>query len=209
MHSAFVMVEGKRIGKSEGNAIRLYQLEERGIPALAYRYLAQTTHYRQPMNFTWEAAEAAKTARERALRFFADISSGPIAHIIGKIDQNYRTAFQAAIDDDLNMPEAIALMWNLIKDEKVPPADKRETLLDFDRVLGIGFLPLLYRSDSPERLEVVAHADLPQEIDLLITEREEARKSGLWERADELRQKLRGEGYSVEDTKEGPIVRRL
>ncbi|MBI3574012.1 cysteine--tRNA ligase [Candidatus Kaiserbacteria bacterium] len=202
IHGAFITIEGKRIGKSEGNAIRLYQLEERGISALAYRYLLLTAHYRQPMNFAWSAAEAAQTALQRAQRFFTDLKGE------GKINQEYRTQFKAAINDDLNMPEAIAVMWNLIKDEAVPAGDKRETLMDFDRVLGIGFAPLLYRRDAAEKLSVISVSDLPANVKSLISERQAARASGNWERADELRRAVVEEGFSVEDTPEGPVVRK-
>ncbi|MDO8523781.1 MAG: cysteine--tRNA ligase [bacterium] len=202
MHGAFLTIEGKRIGKSEGNAIRLYQLEERGVSALAYRYLLLTVHYRQPMNFTWSAAEAAQTALKRAQRFFTDLKGS------GKINQEYRVKFEAAIHDDVNMPEALAVMWDLIKDEAVPAGDKRETLLDFDRVFGIGFMPLLYRSAASERISVISLSDLSPEVEALISEREIARKNGQWHRADELRESLRALGFSVEDTTEGPIVRK-
>ncbi|MDE2079426.1 MAG: cysteine--tRNA ligase [Patescibacteria group bacterium] len=208
MHGAFITVEGKRIGKSEGNAIRLYQLEERGVSALAYRYLCLTAHYRQTMNFTWESAESAQTALKRAQRFYADLSSGPHAARPGKISEKYRAAFEAAIDDDLNTPAAIAVMWDLIKDDAVPPSDKRETLLDFDRVLGIGFRPLQYRSDAAERLAVVSGSDVPGDVQTLLDEREAARTAGEWAKADELREKIYAEGFSVEDTESGPVLRR-
>ncbi len=208
MHGAFMTIEGKRIGKSEGNAIRLYQLEERGVSALAYRYLLLTVHYRQPMNFTWDAAEAAQTALKRAQRFFADLPAQAGLKDEGRINQEYRLKFGAAIHDDLNTPEALAVMWNLFKDESVSPGDKRETLLDFDRVFGIGFMPLLYRSGAAERVSVVSLSDLPPEVETLISERDIARKNGEWQRADKLRESLRALGFLVEDTTEGPMVRK-
>ncbi|MEK9177422.1 MAG: cysteine--tRNA ligase, partial [Patescibacteria group bacterium] len=94
LHGAFLTVEGKRIGKSEGNAIRLYQLEERGIPPLAYRYLILTGHYRQTMNFTWDAAGAAKAARERALRAYLDLSPARGGSVVAA----YRARFGADPD---------------------------------------------------------------------------------------------------------------
>ena len=208
MHGAFITIEGKRIGKSEGNAIRLYQLEERGISALAYRYLVLTAHYRQTMNFTWAAAEGAQTTLQRAQRFFADISTGSAASVRGAISEKYRAAFLVAIDDDLNTPAALAVMWDLIKDDTIRPADKRETLLDFDRVFGIGFRPLLYRSDAAERIAVVAGSDVPGSVESLLKERESARTAGDWAKADELREKIHQEGFTVEDTAEGPVLRR-
>jgi cysteinyl-tRNA synthetase len=203
MHSAFITIEGKRIGKSEGNAIRLYQLEARGISALAYRYLLLTTHYRQTMNFTWAAAEAAQTTLKRAHRFAAEAKG------MGRVHPDYRSAFQKAIYDDLNTPEAVALMWKLIGDDEVSPEDKKATLMDFDRVLGIGFLPLLHGQASPKGISVIAVSDLPPAASGLVAEREEARKEGDFRKADELREELKTQGYAVEDTKEGPVVRGL
>ena len=112
------------------------------------------------------------------------------------------------MNDDLNTPEAIAIMWNLIKDEKIAPGDKRATLLDFDRVLGIGFLPLLYRHETTEKVQVLSLSDLPSDVEVLLAEREKARKGGEWAKADELRDALRAKGFSVEDSKDGPVVRR-
>ncbi len=202
MHGAFITIEGKRIGKSEGNAIRLYQLEERGISALAYRYLLLTAHYRQTMNFTWAAAGGAQTALQRAHRFFADLKGE------GAVNQEYRLKFETAINDDLNTSEAIAVMWNLIKDEQVSPGDKRATLLDFDRVLGIGFRPPLYRRETAEKVHVLSTADLTPEAEAVLAEREAAREAGEWGKADELRETLRRQGFSIEDSPDGPVVRK-
>lgn len=202
VHGAFITVEGKRIGKSEGNTIRLYQMKERGISPLAYRYLVLMTHYRSPMNFTWSALEGSQTTLHRALRIFADLPKSG-----GKIISEYRTRFEAAVNDDLNTPEALAVMWELLRDEKINPSDKRETLLDFDRVLGIGFGIYSHSSES-EKLAVVAETDLPEEVAKLVEERETARKAGDFGRADILRDELKEKGFSVEDAKDGPKVRR-
>jgi cysteinyl-tRNA synthetase len=200
LHGAFIGVEGKRIGKSEGNAIRLYQLKEHGVSPLAYRYLILMTHYRQPANFTWNAVEGAQTTLYRALRIFADLPEG------GNILPEYRERFENAMYDDLNTPEAVAVMWELLRDESVLPEDKRTTLASFDRVLGLGF------GTSPrggmEKLAVIAENELPQETADLVRKREEARKAGDWAEADRLRGEIQAHGYSVEDKKDGPEVRK-
>lgn len=200
MHGEFITIEGKRIGKSEGNAIRLYQLRERDVSPLAYRYLLLSVHYRSVLNFTWEAVTAAQTALQRARRAFADMPLG------GRISRPYQAKFEAAINDDLNTAAAIAVMWELIRDEAVPPADKRKTLLDFDRVLALGF-----GSESEgdtSKLAVTPVSELPIEISALVEEREKARESKDWARADELRAELQAKGYMVEDAPEGPVVRK-
>lgn len=202
LHGEFISVDGRRIGKSEGNAIRLYQLIERGISPLAYRYLLLGTHYRQQMNFTWGSLEAAHTTLYRALRMFADLPDG------GSVDGKYRARFEALIDDDANTPEALALLWELLKDDSIPPGNKRATILDFDRVLGLGFGQSLHRG-AFEKLSPIKQNELPETVAALVRAREEARQGKQWAEADRLREELSSEGFSVEDTKEGPRVHRI
>ena len=196
MHGAFITIEGKRIGKSEGNAIRLYQLTERGMHPLSYRYLLLTAHYRQTMNFTWEALEAAQTARERLLRVFADLPLG------GLINSAYRSRFEAAIYDDLNTAEAIAVLWELVKDEKISLGEKRATLADFDRVLGIGL------GQAPEGGEEVMVSVLSEEVQALVERRVHARKENRFADADALRHELKQRGFEVDDTVAGQVLRK-
>jgi len=200
LHGAFATFEGKRIGKSEGNAIRLYQLKERGISPTAYRYLVLTSHYRSPMNFTWEALEAAQTALYRALRAFADFLEG------GHIHAGYRDRFEMALKDDLDTPQAVSVMWELLRDETVSDADKRETLLTFDRVLSFGFGS---PSELAEKISVVSVEDIPSDVAELISLREAARVRKDWSEADRLREGITAKGYTVEDAKDGPKVRKV
>lgn len=200
MHGAFITVEGKRIGKSEGNAIRLYQLKERGISPAAYRYLVLTSHYRSPMNFTWESLEAAQTALYRAQRAFADFPEG------GHIHAPSRERFDAAVKDDLNTAEAISVMWDILKDDAISASDKRATLADFDRVLGLGLGGF---ASAGGKLAVLEEEDIPDDAAELVSLREEARKAGNWEEADRLRESLKALGFSVEDTKNGAEIRRI
>lgn len=200
LHGAFATLEGKRIGKSEGNAIRLYQLRERGISPLAYRYLILTSHYRSPINFTWEALEAAQTALYRAQRVFADYPKG------GRTVLSYRKRFETALKDDLNTAEALSVMWDLIKDDAVSPADRRETLLDFDRILAVGFSEL--EAGESGKLSVTPEEDLPEDVVRLVAERETARGEKRFADADRLRATIKEKGYSVEDHAEGPRVRK-
>ncbi len=202
MHGAFVAIEKKRIGKSEGNAVRLYQLREHGIVPLAYRYLLLTAHYRQTMNFTWEAVEAAQTALQKVQRIFADLPSD------GLLSVEYRAKFEAAINDDLDMPRAIALMWELLKDDSISPEMKQATLLDFDRVFGFG-LGAALSSSAAEKLVVVLINDLPAEIETLVAERETARVEKNWPRADELRTAIQEKGFVLEDGPQGLLIRKV
>lgn len=200
MHGAFITIEGKRIGKSEGNAIRLHQLRERDVSPAAYRYLLLTAHYRSLMNFTWDAVVAAKTALQRAQRMFADMPKG------GSVVEAYRVRFEQALNDDLDTPKAVALLWELLKDEGVTAKDKRATILDFDTVLGLGFGK---NKEAGERIPVATPDDMTPEIAALLDERESARSARNWTRADEIRILLEKQGYIVEDTSEGAVVRKV
>jgi len=206
LHGAFITVEGKRIGKSEGNAIRLHQLEERGISPAAYRYLILTGHYRQTMNFTWEAVSAAKATLQKAMRVYLDLATEKGGAGPGAVNASYRHRFETVIDDDLNTAEAIAIMWGLLKDEKVSPADRRATLEDYDRVLGFGFASST--SALAGKIAVVSYTDLPEDIRVAVEAREKARKTKHWQDADLIRDEVLRKGFTIEDTKDGPSVRR-
>ena len=202
MHGEFITIEGKRIGKSEGNAIRLYQLREHGVTPTAYRYLLLTAHYRSLLNFTWDAASSAQTALQRAQRMFADFPRKNKGHVVSL----YQKKFETAINDDLNMPAAIAVMWELLKDDSVTSVDKRATILNFDRVFGLGFGAESLSESS--KVSVTALSDIPPAIALLVGEREEARGAKNWAHADELRSSIEGQGFTLEDAPDGPIVRK-
>lgn len=195
LHNEFITVEGTKISKSLGNTITLQQLSDRGVHPLSFRYWLLTGHYRQKMNFTWEAVQGAQTARERALRIFMDLKGS------GTVDGSYKKKFEEALYDDLGTAEAIAVMWELLKDEKVAPGVKRATLLDFDRVLGIGFGT---QNGETHRVSVT-----PGDVQALVDEREAARTAGDYARSDALRAEIAGKGYEVEDTAAGPVVRKV
>lgn len=202
LHNAFITIEGRRIGKSVGNAITLSQLKDRGYSPLVYRYWLLTGHYRSPMNFTFEALDGAKTALFRLRRHLSE----EYRDAKGEVIPSYVARFKSAIYDDLNTPQAIALMWDLIKEKKYTAGEKRATILSFDEVLGLNLL----QSDSAETktLEVLAVTTLPEDVQTLLEKREAARSVKDWEKADELREAINLKGFLVEDSPEGAQVRR-
>ena len=197
LHNEHVTIDSKRIGKSEGNAITLKQFSDRGISALSYRYWLLTGHYRQSVNFTWEAVEAAQTALKRAQKIFVDLKGS------GKVDEDYQEKFQTALYDDLNTPEAIAVLWELLKDTHIDPGVKRATVLDFDRVLGLGFAKARKQLEV-EKISVTSEA--PESVQQLLEEREEARAAQDYKKADEIRDRILEAGYTIEDGQEGPVL---
>ena len=154
------------------------------------------------MNFTWEAIEGAHAALFKLHRYFIE----KLGKKAGVVLPGYQKKFHEYINDDLDTPKAIALLWELIKDGSLKKEDKRTTLLDFDRVLGIGLAEGNARLRKMLSINVIERKDLPEKIRSLVGKREDARKSEDWERADKIRDELHSLGYTVEDTSAGSQV---
>ncbi len=190
LHNAHIVIKGGKMAKSSGNFITLDSLTEKNIAPLAYRYWLLTAHYRTQVNFTWEAVGAAQIALFKLYNHFSEYENSTR----GEIEQKYLEQFVAAVNDDLDTPKAIALLWQLIKDKKVSGHDKKATLIEFDRVLGLGLSTF-----KPEKEKV----EIPPEIYALAETREEARKEKDFAKADALRKEIEARGFEMEDTKEG------
>jgi cysteinyl-tRNA synthetase len=206
MHNAHILVEGTKFSKSLGNTIQLRQLQSHGFSPLAYRYWLLTGHYRTPMSFSFIALEGAQTALRRLHRYF--VEELPAQN--GNKDEVYARRFLETINDDLDTPKAIALVWELVKDSTVTPGDKRATLLHFDKALGLGLNELVQSGKEQVSLEVATTdlSELPEEARVCVENREKARNEKNWQRADELRTELSAHGYEVLDTADGPKVRK-
>ncbi|MEM0372681.1 MAG: cysteine--tRNA ligase [archaeon] len=193
MHNEFLSVKEGKMAKSKGDVITLSSLIEKGYSPMNYRYLLLTAHYRKQLAFTFEALDGAKSAMQRLKTIILEIKSTS-----GKIDVSYKKKFLAAVNNDLGTPEALAVMWEMLRDKNVKKEDKYATLVDFDRVLGLRVSEM-----KEEELAV------SEEVNELVKQREEARKKKDYRRSDELRDKIKKLGYSVSDTPEGPKVKKL
>jgi len=195
LHNEWLLIDNIKVSKSLGNIILTQDLVEKGFDPLAFRYLALTSHYRQGLNFSWQGLEASQNAlnnlREKLLEFKAD--KGKIKK---KNIDKYKKEFAELIGNDLNFPQAIALAWQMIKDQKISGKEKYTLLLDFDKVFGF-------------KLKETKKQAIPAGIKKLAEEREQARKIKDWQKADELRKKIENDGYTVEDTQEGSIIKKL
>jgi cysteinyl-tRNA synthetase len=208
LHSAFITIEGKKIAKSVGNTIYLRNVEDKGISPIAFRYWLLTSHYRSNTNFTWEALEGAGSALFRLHKHFVEKLGLPAqaGKVNGAVLVEYQKKFHEAVNDDLDTPKAIALIWELIKDKEISKEDVRATILEFDKVLGLGFSEGNRKLKKMLALKVVPHDDLPKEVQKLVDERSKARKEKDWKKADEARTAIQSKGYTVEDTPRGPKV---
>ena len=132
LHNEFVNVSDGKMAKSEGNQITLNTLIEKGFSPLAYRYFLLMAHYRTPVTFSWEALEAAQNAYNKITKLVASWPDG------GKINESYKQQFTEKIENDLNTPQALAVLWTLVKDKSIPPEDKKATAQNFCKIYGLG-----------------------------------------------------------------------
>ncbi|MGD8208878.1 MAG: cysteine--tRNA ligase, partial [Desulfobacterales bacterium] len=194
MHGAFLIIAGgKKMAKSEGNFLTLQNaFVKKGISPLVYRYAAFQTHYRKPMEYSEESIQAARNGLQHLqnqVRQAAQNSTGQK----GVVNEEFKTKFMEATNDDLNMPRAMAVVQEMLK-SSMEGADKHATIIDYDRVLGLS----LDQVDKPD--------ELPQEIKNLVAERQAARDAKDWAASDRLRDTIQDLGYLVQDTKEGMQV---
>jgi cysteinyl-tRNA synthetase len=190
LHAYFLQMDEAKMSKSAGDFVRLQTLIDHGYDPLAYRCLCLGAHYRARLSFTWRGLDGAATALNR-LRAQAHAWGRP-----GVIDENYVDRFAAQVNDDLNLPRAMAVIWDLAKSD-LPDSTKKATLLYLDSVLGLGLAD--WRP---------AETIVPDDIWQLVQQRQQARVAREWQRADQLRSQISAAGYEVEDTPQGPQIHR-
>ncbi len=194
VHGEFMLVNNGKMSKSLGNTYRISDLEERGYKALDFRYFCLNTHYRKKLNFTFEGLDAAKAAYARLL---AQVYKHKTAKASGDtaLAEKYLEQFRQAIDDDLNVPLALGILWTMMKE--TPAKELYTAALEFDKVLGLD----LDKAEVPKEEEQKTEA--PQEVIALCEERKAAKAAKDWAKADKLRADIAAMGYTVVDTKEG------
>lgn len=191
MHGYFLQLKDKKMAKSTGDFLTLSRLLEEGYDPLVYRYFCLTAHYRRQLAFSWESLESSKVALGRLYQIAYNWGEP------GEVSEEFRQAFMKEINNDLNMPKALALAWDLTRSGE-PDSVKKATLLEFDGIFG-----LRINEWRPEDLA------LPEKVRQLIDSREKARKDKDWAESDKLRDLIEEAGFSVEDTSSGPRVKKV
>lgn len=194
MHGAFLNVAGgKKMAKSADNFLTIENaLIKKGLSPLAYRYAAASVHYRKPMEYAEESFKQAQNALNNLNKQVASLGDEK-----GEISKLWRDSFLLAINDDLNIPQALAITQDLLKSD-LDSSSKLATVLDFDKVLGFN----LVNAKSFVVSEIV-FSELPNEVQALALARENARQSKDFNESDRLRDEIKSRGYAVEDTKDG------
>ncbi len=197
MHGEFLTMGAAKMAKSAGGFITLSTVLERGYDPLDYRYFLLGAHYRTQLAFSWEGMDSAKAGRQGLVERIAQLrsQSEPSAVLEGKA-QEYLQAFDAHLADDLNMPRCLADLWTMLRDTDVAPAQKLAAALKMDTILDLGL-----------REAREAEQELSSEVLRLVEERELARKSRNWKRADEIRETLKAMGVVLQDEASGTKVR--
>jgi cysteinyl-tRNA synthetase len=189
MHIRWLTVKGGKMSKSEGNVYSISDLEEKGFDPLAFRYLTLQGHYRKNLNFDLEALEQAQNSLKRMKKQVSGIPEE------GKINKKYIERFINVVNDDLNTPQALAVLWELVRDKDAK--NKYGTIKKMDEVFGLGLL------------EVADLEETPEEIKKMAEEREKARGEKDWARSDELRDEISKKGWKVMDGKGGWELERV
>ena len=191
MHGYFLLSNDAKMAKSAGEFLRIQALVERGYDPLAYRYLCLTAHYRSQLNFTWDALDAAAIGLDRMRRAVHALPAR------GEPDPSYLERFTGLVNDDLNIPKALAMAWELLRGDLADRTVTRATLLAFDSIFGLGL-----EAWRPP-VETV-----PEAVNALAAARAAARTAKQWAEADRLRAELHAAGWEMEDRGDGYLLRR-
>ncbi len=189
VHGEHLLVDGKKMSKSLGNFYKLSDLLKKGFSPLDFRYLALQSHYRSKLNFTWEAIEAARNSRKRLIQVVKIMKSASHPELDkGSSADSYLTKFSEKINNDLNTPEALAVLWEMVRDQKISDREKISAIEKMEDVLA---------------LDITKELFLPVEIEKLVDKHVDLRKNKDYKEADKIRDLLLSRGYEVMSTGEG------
>lgn len=181
LHGEFLVTGTAKMAKSEGNFLTLQTIKEKGLSPIAYRYFLLQTHYRKQLNFSWEALAAAQKALHHLCRSFTELPAG------GE-NKKLSEKFLEFVANDLDIPGALALTWQAIKERKI----SKKQLLKFDKVFGLQLAEIKEEKNK-----------IPKEVRVLVKQRQQARQNKNWTESDLLRKKIEAGGVKVKDKKDG------
>jgi len=199
MHTRHLVLEKGKMAKSSGDFITLQTVIDKGFDPFAYRYLCLTAHYRSPLKFSWDILEQAQNAYQNLIQLIANTQKEKPNKDEAS---DYEQKFWDYISDDLDMPQAVAVVWDLLKDSEFSSKRKLEIIKDFDEVLG---LDLIARAKKLSKEQ----SSIPRDIRDLAQKRWEHREAREFDKADEIRLKLAKEGYEIEDKEDDFVVKKL
>jgi len=199
VHGEFLLSERGKMSKSKGEFLTLHVLVKRGYDPMDYRYFCLGGHYRAQLQFSWQSLDSARNARRNLFERVIELKqiTKPAAGLSAEAQQ-YLDLFTEHLGMDLNAPRGLADMWNLLKDATIPGDEKLSCLYQMDRILGFNL--------SEIQTEAKGAEPVPEDIQLLLQERLEAKREKNYTRADELRAIVESAGYQLKDTPNGTTV---
>ena len=193
-----------KMSKSKGEFLTVSLLEEKGYDPLVYRFFCLQSHYRKGLVFTWENLDNAKAAFDKLIARIASIGDDKAQGEDEKLAA-LKERFDKALGNDLNTAEGLTVIYDILKAD-ISGASKKALIAEFDAVLG---LDLLAHAEKKKEADKSASADIPEEVMALVEQRAEARKAKDFAKADELRDKIAALGYSVKETRQGPVIEKV
>lgn len=206
LHNGWLLgKKGEKLSKSLGNIVTVSELVEKGYDPISFRYLVLNSHYRKGLNFSFDALDSATTALTNLRNILEELSSNKDRVTLSedklkKVDE-FKNSFSKALSDDLNVPRALAILWEVLK-SNIPSSDKYDLALSFDEVLGLGLNQVSRRAGGS-----LSRRQISNEIQELLNKRTEMRKEGKYAEADKIRAKIEERGYTVYDTGDGSTVK--
>lgn len=198
LHNGWLTLKGEKMSKSLGNFYTITDLIKKGFDPMDFRYLILTSHYRKGIVFSWESLKAAQTARNKMKEQINSFKQTSDRQTLSPEKQekmdHYRQAFKDALDNDLNTPQAIVVFWEMLK-SNVPSPDKYDLATSFDEVLG-------FKVSDEMSYGLLEREDIKEMLD----KRDELRKKGEFEKADEIRKRVEKKGFKVKDTSDGRVI---
>lgn len=198
MHSEFILLNSDKMSKSKGGFIVLDDLVNEGIQPLAYRLFCLSAHYRQQLNFTWDAVKQSEVALKRIFKIVLELKSTTNESELNDEVLELCAPFKEALFNDLNTPKAMAAFWDILKNKGAKDEVKLAAIYFCDQVLSLGL---------KEFTEV--KTEVPAEVMELVTKRQEAKASKNYKEADKLRDEITALGYKVVDSKDGAKVEKI
>lgn len=202
LHGAFLEEDTGKMSKSKGEFLRVKTLVDKGYSPLDYRYLCLGTHYRKRLLFSWDILDQAKVSLGRLRENIKTIREDAKKNFDARdasMPEKEKDKFTEAVNDDLNMPQALAVLWGVIRSDKLSGIEKMNLAIDFDRVLGLDL----------DKTQEAKKADVPEEVMNIVEKRTTAKKAKDFKLADELRGKIKKLGYDVVDKKDGVEVKSI
>ena len=200
VHCGHLQMDGEKMSKSLGNVYSIADLNKRGYSALAFRFVLLKSDYKKSFNFTWDSMHNAQNEYVKILRQMAEMEGC----VGGSVNEEFLQKFKEALDNDLNTSLAITVLHELLA-SKIPSADKVVTIAEFDKVLGLDLLNARYQLNILEQLQGIDYLER-QKANLLLAQRNDARKNKDYTRADQIREEISQMGYEILDSREGSTL---